>query len=130
MTNVPEDLQYTKTHEWVRRLPNGEVDVGITDHAQHALGDLVFVELPTVGRSVTLGEPFAVVESVKAASDVLCPIGGTVVASNTELTTQPELINQGPYEAGWLARLKPSGAAAAALLTASEYADFIAREAS
>jgi len=129
MTNVPDELQYTQTHEWVRRLPGGEVDIGITDHAQHALGDLVFVELPEVGRTLRPGEPCAVVESVKAASDVLSPLGGTVVASNAALTGHPELINQEPYGAGWLARVLPGADGIGALLTAGEYADLLAREA-
>ncbi len=129
MTKIPDDLQYTRTHEWVRRLPGGEVDIGITDHAQHALGDLVFVELPGVGQSLNSGEPFAVVESVKAASDVLSPLGGSVVASNRELTSRPELVNQEPYGSGWLARIRPSGDGGGALLTAGEYAALLAREA-
>ena len=129
MSSIPDDLQYTRTHEWVRRLPGGEVDIGITDHAQHALGDLVFVELPAVGRTLSRGEPCAVVESVKAASDVLSPLGGIVLAGNSELAGRPELINQEPYGAGWLARLQPSGEGAGVLLSAREYAAFLAREA-
>jgi len=128
MSSIPDDLQYTPTHEWVRRLPGGEVDIGITDHAQHALGDLVFVELPAVGRTLSRGEPCAVVESVKAASDVLSPLGGLVLAGNTELAGRPELINQEPYGAGWLARIRPSGAGDGVLLSAREYADLLARE--
>ena len=82
MSNVPSDLKYTKTHEWLRTLPDGTVEVGITDHAQHALGDLVFVEVPEAGRKLSAGEPFAVVESVKAASDVYSPLAGEVTAGN------------------------------------------------
>src|ERR1700750_153286 len=108
MSKIPADLQYTKTHEWLRTLPDGSVEIGITDHAQHALGDLVFVEVPDVGRQLGAGEPCAVVESVKAASDVYSPIAGEVTASNPELGTTPELINQDAFGAGWLMRLKPA----------------------
>jgi glycine cleavage system H protein len=106
--NVPDDLQYTKTHEWVRDLPDGRVEIGITDHAQQALGDLVFVEVPPVGRDLKAGEPFAVVESVKAASDVYTPVSGKVTARNDDLTQKPELLNADPYGAGWLMRLDPA----------------------
>ena len=85
MSKVPADLKYTKTHEWLRTLPDGSIEIGITDHAQHALGDLVFVEVPEAGRAVKAGEPCAVVESVKAASDVYSPVTGEVLAGNPEL---------------------------------------------
>ena len=88
MSKVPGDLKYTKTHEWLRTLPDGSIEIGITDHAQHALGDLVFVEVPEVGRAVKAGEPCAVVESVKAASDVYSPLTGEVVAGNPKLAGQ------------------------------------------
>jgi glycine cleavage system H protein len=120
MSNVPADLNYTKSHEWVRQLPDGTVEIGITDHAQHALGDLVFVEVPEIGRALAAGDACAVVESVKAASDVYAPIAGAVTAGNTQLGVAPELINTDPYGAGWLLRVKPS-AALAGLLSASEY---------
>jgi glycine cleavage system H protein len=124
--NVPDDLQYTKTHEWVRDLPDGRVEIGITDHAQQALGDLVFVEVPPVGRDLKAGEPFAVVESVKAASDVYTPVSGKVTARNDDLTQQPERLNADPYGAGWLMRLDPGPTrAAGALMKASEYAQFV-----
>ena len=126
-SNIPADLKYTKSHEWVRTLANGTVEIGITDHAQGALGDLVFVEVPEAGRSLSAGDSFAVVESVKAASDVYAPIGGAVVEANTALGSQPELINSEPYGAGWIMRLKPSGAAPA-LLTAAEYQAHLAAE--
>jgi glycine cleavage system H protein len=116
MSNAPQDLKYTKTHEWIKQLPDGSVEIGITDHAQHALGDLVFVEVPEAGRTVTAGEPVAVVESVKAASDVYSPIAGEVSASNPELTAAPELINTDPYGAGWMWRVKPSDATAVSKL--------------
>jgi glycine cleavage system H protein len=119
---IPDDLQYTRSHEWVRSLPNGEVEVGITDHAQAALGDLVFVEVPQLGAQVSAGVACAVVESVKAASDIYSPLAGTVVAVNEQLASAPELINQQPYEAGWIFRLRPSdGAAVAGLLDAKAY---------
>jgi glycine cleavage system H protein len=122
MANVPADLKYTKTHEWVRSLPDGTLEIGITDHAQHALGDLVFVEVPESGREVRAGEPCAVVESVKAASDVYSPIAGGITAGNGELRNAPELVNQDPYGTGWLMRLKPADArAAGALMSASDY---------
>jgi glycine cleavage system H protein len=125
--HVPGDLQYTRSHEWVRKLPIGQVEVGITHHAQEALGDLVFVEVPPVGRRLTAGEACAVVESVKAASDVYSPVSGKVVAGNDALAQQPELLNQDPYGAGWLMRVELDAAAAAgALLTAAEYAQFLA----
>jgi glycine cleavage system H protein len=129
MSNVPSDLKYTKTHEWLRTLPDGTVEVGITDHAQHALGDLVFVEVPEIGRKLAAGEPFAVVESVKAASDVYSPIAGEVTASNPALASEPESINSDAYGMGWLLRLRPpAGAAAPALLSPAEYQKLIAEE--
>ena len=126
MSNIPGDLHYTRSHEWVRRLPSGQLEVGITDHAQEALGDLVFVEVPQAKRRVNAGEACAVVESVKAASDVYSPVTGQVAASNEELAQRPELLNSDPYGAGWLMRVEPdASAAAAALLTAAEYAQFL-----
>jgi glycine cleavage system H protein len=121
MSNVPSDLKYTKTHEWVRTLPDGTVEVGITDHAQHALGDLVFVEVPEAGRKLSAGDPFAVVESVKAASDVYSPVSGEVTVSNAALGAEPEAINSDPYGKGWLMRVRPSAGAGAALLSPAEY---------
>lgn len=129
MSNVPGDLRYTKSHEWVRVLPDGSVEIGVTDHAQGALGDLVFVEVPETGRQVTAGDAFAVVESVKAASDVYSPLGGEVLAGNDALAAQPELVNQDPYGQGWLARLKPASAAdVEALLDAAQYSEHLASE--
>jgi glycine cleavage system H protein len=103
---IPTDLRYTETHEWVRTNDDGTVSVGITDHAQHLLGDLVFVEIPEAGRTVTAAESCAVVESVKAASDVYSPLDGVIVEVNEALADSPELINQDPYGAGWIFRLK------------------------
>ena len=123
--NVPDDLLYTKSHEWVRNLPDGEVEVGITDHAQQALGDLVFVEVPPVGRDLKAGDACAVVESVKAASDVYSPVSGRVTARNEDLTQKPELLNSDPYGAGWLMRLARGSEPAAGLMKAAEYAQFV-----
>ena len=126
MSNIPGDLHYTRSHEWVRRLPSGQVEVGITDHAQEALGDLVFVEVPQADRRVKAGEACAVVESVKAASDVYSPVAGRVVAGNADLAEKPELLNQDPYGTGWLMRLeKDASAEGGKLLTAAEYAAYL-----
>jgi glycine cleavage system H protein len=123
VNDIPIDLQYTRSHEWVRRLPNGQVEVGITDHAQGSLGDLVFVEVPEVGRQLKAGESCAVVESVKAASDVYSPVSGKVTASNADLASRPELLNQEPYGAGWLMRVEVDACAVgAALMSAGDYA--------
>jgi glycine cleavage system H protein len=123
MSNVPADLKYTKSHEWVRALGDGSVEIGITDHAQHALGDLVFVEVPDAGRTVKAGEPCAVVESVKAASDVYAPIAGEITAGNPKLAAEPEVVNADPYGQGWLMRVKPAAGAiaAAGLMSAADY---------
>ena len=130
MENIPGDLRYTKSHEWVRQVQNGAVEVGITEHAQSALGDLVFVEVPEVGRALKAGEACAVVESVKAASDVYSPVGGKVTACNESLATQPELLNQDPYGAGWMFRVDAGpGADVSKLMNAGAYAAFLAEEA-
>jgi glycine cleavage system H protein len=129
MSQVPPDLQYTRTHEWVRTLPDGTLEIGLTDHAQHALGDLVFVEEAQSGRSVSAGGSLTVVESVKAASDVYSPVAGIVTATNPRLTGEPELINKDPYGEGWLVRLTPaSGGETSALLTSAEYQALLASE--
>jgi len=123
MSNVPADLKYARSHEWLRTLADGVVEMGISDHAQQALGDLVFVEVPAVGRTLQQGEACAVVESVKAASDVYAPVTGTVVAVNEALAQSPELINQDPYTGGWILRLKLGPQPAATdLLDAEAYA--------
>ena len=111
MSNVPKDLKYAKSHEWAKKQGDGTVVVGISDHAQSALGDLVFVEVPKAGRKVTAGEACAVVESVKAASDVYAPISGEVVEANAALAGAPETLNQDPYGKGWMFKLKPANAA-------------------
>ena len=119
--NVPADLKYAESHEWMRAEPDGTVTIGITDHAQAALGDLVFIELPAVGRALKAGEACAIVESVKAASDVYAPIAGEVVAANAAVTSAPETLNEDPYGA-WLFRLKPADAnALAGMLDAKAY---------
>jgi glycine cleavage system H protein len=124
--NVPADLRYTADHEWVRAEPDGTLTVGITDHAQAALGDLVFIELPKIGRKLAAGDACAVVESVKAASDVYAPVAGEVVAGNDAITGTPEAVNQDAY-AAWLFRIRPSDPAAAArLLDAKAYQATIA----
>jgi glycine cleavage system H protein len=129
MSKLPADLKYTRSHEWVRTLPDGTLEVGITDHAQHALGDLVFVEVPEVGRSVKAGEACVVVESVKAASDVYSPVAGVVSEANTKLADNPEIVNSDPYGSGWLMRLKPEpGAHEEGLLSHSQYAALLEAE--
>lgn len=115
MSELPGDLKYTKEHEWLRQEEDGSVTIGVTDHAQSALGDLVYVELPEVGQDVECGGEMAVVESVKAASDVYAPIGGTVIQVNEDLADDPEKINADPYGDGWIVRLQPSGDAGDAM---------------
>ncbi len=105
---TPDDLRYAETHEWARKDDDGTVVVGITDYAQDQLGDVVFVELPEVGRKVAKGDAVAVIESVKTASDIYAPLSGEVVAVNSDLETRPEAINESPYQDGWLFSLAPS----------------------
>lgn len=122
MSKAPKDLKYTKTHEWVKTMPDGSVTVGITDHAQGLLGDLVYVELPQVGANYPAGKECAVVESVKAASDVYAPVGGKILEINGKLSDAPEAVNKGAYGEGWLFRLQPSDPAELkALLDAAAY---------
>ncbi|HEV2331523.1 MAG TPA: glycine cleavage system protein GcvH [Gammaproteobacteria bacterium] len=128
MSKIPADLKYTKSHEWVKLGADGVATIGITDHAQEALGDLVYVEPPKQGRKLAAGEACAVVESVKAASDVYSPIAGEVVEGNEALNSAPEQINQDAYGA-WLMRIKPANAAdVAALMDAKAYEKFLADE--
>lgn len=129
MSNVPTELRYTKSHEWVRREADGSVTVGITDHAQELLGDLVFVETPEVGGTFDSGADCAVVESVKAASDVYSPITGEVVESNELLADAPETINSDPYGDGWLFKMQPADAAELdELMDSDAYSELIAAE--
>jgi glycine cleavage system H protein len=118
---LPQDLRYTESHEWVRREADGSLSVGITDHAQEQLGDIVFVEAPQVGRKVKAGESVGVVESVKAASDIYAPVAGEVVATNAELGGGPEKVNEDAF-AAWMYRIKPDDAGAVdQLLDAAAY---------
>ena len=122
MSSIPANLKYLDSHEWARVESDGSVTVGISDHAQGALGDLVFVEVPEVGRSLAKGGAAAVVESVKAASDVYSPLSGEVIASNDALGAAPELVNSDPYGQGWLFKIKPSNSGELAqLLDAKAY---------
>ncbi|MFA7240168.1 MAG: glycine cleavage system protein GcvH [Sulfuricellaceae bacterium] len=127
--NIPGDLKYAKSHEWARLEADGAVTVGITEHAQEQLGDLVFVENPAVGRMLAAGEECAVVESVKAASDIYAPLAGEVIAVNGELNDEPEKINEDAY-AAWLFKIKPDNAADLdALLDAAAYQALVESEA-
>lgn len=129
MSKTLANLKYTKTHEWLEIHNDGTASVGISDHAQDLLGDLVYVEAPEAGRKLTAGNACAVVESVKAASDVYAPVAGVVVAINAALSDSPELINKDPYGEGWIFKIKLANAADAdALLDAKAYAEFCAAE--
>ena len=122
MSNIPADLRYAKSHEWVRAESDGSVTVGITDYAQNSLGDITYVQVPKVGATYKAGDVFGVVESVKAASDLYLPVAGIVLAVNDALESAPETVNRAPYTEGWMLRLKPVDAAAAgALLDAAAY---------
>jgi glycine cleavage system H protein len=121
MSNVPADLKYTKSHEWVR-VAGDVATVGITDHAQQELTDIVFCEVPTVGKTLKAGEPAAVVESVKTASDIYTPVSGEVVEANTALADNPALVNQAPFGEGWFFKVRLSAPAeVAGLMTPEEY---------
>lgn len=124
MSELPGDLLFTSEHEWLRQEEDGTVTIGITDHAQEALGDLVYVELPEVGQDVTNGGDMAVVESVKAASDVYSPVTGEVIAVNDVLADTPENINSDPYGDGWIVRIRPTDDAADTM-TPMEYEEFL-----
>ena len=108
MSDTPSELRYASSHEWSRQEADGSITVGITNHAQDALGDVVFVELPEVGRQLNAGDECAVVESVKAASDIYAPVSGEVIAINEALSDSPELLNEDPYGEAWLLKLKPA----------------------
>ena len=129
MSEIPSDLKYTRDHEWAREQDDGNVEVGITDHAQTALGDLVFVELPEAQATFAANDACCVVESVKAASDVYCPLAGVIVETNQALADAPELVNEDPYGQGWLFRLKPDAPSALEELLSSEaYERLLAEE--
>ena len=127
MSNIPASLRYAKSHEWLKAEGDGAATVGISDYAQSSLGDITYVQLPKVGSVLKAGETFGVVESVKAASDLYSPVGGTVVAVNTALDKAPETLNTAPYDGGWILKLKVTDPAeAAALLDAAAYGKLIA----
>ncbi len=129
MSRTPSVLKYARSHEWARLEEDGTVTVGITDHAQEALGDVVFVELPETGASVAAGEEAGVVESVKAASDIYAPVSGEVIAVNDQLEDQPELVNSDPYDDGWFFRLQPADLSELEdLLSADEYRESCAED--
>jgi len=129
MSNIPVELKYAKTHEWARTNDDGSVTVGISDSAQDQLGDMVFIEVPEVGQSVEAGEGCAVVESVKAASDVYAPVSGEILEVNEALADSPETVNQDAYGEGWLFRMQPGNAGDMdALMDSDAYADFLASE--
>ena len=129
MNNIPKDLKYTKSHEWLKPEADGTVRVGITHHAQDLMGDMVYVELPQAGVKVAAGKECGVVESVKAASDVYAPISGEIVEANTVLSDAPETVNKDCYGAGWMFRMKPANKADLdALLDAKAYEALVASE--
>ena len=126
MSNVPDSLRYAKSHEWLKLESDGTATVGITDYAQSSLGDITYVQLPKVGAVLKAGDTFGVVESVKAASDLYAPVGGTVIATNTSLDGAPESLNTAPYEGAWILKLTLANPAeAAALLDAAAYQKLI-----
>ena len=129
MSNVPTELRYTKSHEWVRKNDDGTLTIGISDHAQELLGDLVYVDTPDIGSSFNQSEDCAVVESVKAASDIYSPVAGEVSGVNDTLADTPEIINSDPYGDGWIFSLKPEDASAFdGLMSADDYTAHIAEE--
>lgn len=129
MSNVPAELKYSKEHEWLRKEADGTYTVGITEHAQELLGDMVFVDLPDVGTTVSAGDDCAVAESVKAASDIYAPIGGEIVAVNDSLNDSPELVNSAPYGEGWIFKIKANDEAEVeALLDATGYSALLEDE--
>lgn len=128
MSNIPQALNYTKTHEWIKK-DDEFLTIGITDHAQTMLGDLVYVELPEIESSFDGGQECAVVESVKAAADIYCPIPGEIVEVNSAVIENPQLVNQDPYGKGWLFRVRPHDKQAFKFLDAGEYTKVVASEA-
>jgi glycine cleavage system H protein len=128
MSNIPKELKYTKSHEWVRFENDGTVTVGITDHAQHQLGDIVFIELPKLNDQVNAGDEVVVIESVKAAGDVYTPLSGEIIAINDNVVDSPESVNSSPYEDAWLFKLQPSDDSNKNLLNAEQYEELVASE--
>ncbi|MGH8272877.1 MAG: glycine cleavage system protein GcvH [Gammaproteobacteria bacterium] len=128
MSDIPQDRHYTETHEWLRELDDGSLELGVTEHAQAALGDLVYVELPEVGTETATGEGLAVLESTKAASDVYSPVDGEIAAVNDALGDRPELVNQDPWGEGWLVRIRPANDLPDGLMDAEAYAAHIESE--
>jgi glycine cleavage system H protein len=127
MSNVPSELRYAKSHEWLQLAADGTATVGITDYAQNSLGDITYVQLPKVGATLNAGQVYGVVESVKAASDLYSPVAGTVIAINPALDTAPETVNQDAYQGGWMLKLKLTNPADAdALLDAAAYTKLLA----
>ncbi len=125
MSNIPADLKYTKEHEWVRDLPSGNISMGITDFAQGALGDIVYVQLPKIGEQITNGKVCGEVESTKSVSEIFAPVSGKVISINDSLSNSPELINSDPYNAGWLLEIELSETASD-LLSPDEYGQITA----
>lgn len=130
MSEIPNNLLYTPTHEWIRKEEDGSITIGVTDHAQYMLGDLVFVELPEDDVEIARGEECCVLESVKAAADVYAPVSGTITEVNIDLSGSPEAVNKSPYDQGWLFRMMPSDTEEfKSLLDAKHYADCVKAEA-
>jgi glycine cleavage system H protein len=125
MSNIPADLKYTKEHEWVRDLPSGNISMGITDFAQGALGDIVYVQLPKIGEQITSGKVCGEVESTKSVSEIFAPVSGKVISINDSLSNSPELINSDPYNSGWLLEIELSETASD-LLSPDEYGQITA----
>ncbi len=129
MSNIPTELKYTKSHEWVRKNDDGSLTVGISEHAQELMGDMVYIELPEPGASLEAGNDCAVVESVKAASDIYAPVTGEVVEANEKLADNPEIVNQEPFGDGWMFRMQPADEAELdALMDAKDYESLLASE--
>lgn len=129
MSNIPTELKYAKSHEWVRKNDDGSLTVGISDHAQELMGDMVYIELPEVGALLEAGNDCAVVESVKAASDVYAPVTGEVIEANEKLADNPEIVNKEPFGGGWMFRMQPADEAELdALMDAKDYESLLASE--
>ena len=129
MSTVPKDLKYTNTHEWAKKESNDTITIGVTDHAQHLLGDIVFIELPAIGSTFQAGQEIGVIESVKAASDLYAPLTGEVLEVNQSLVTEPALVNEAPYEKGWIIKIKALKPAEwEALMTFDSYMEKITEE--